>query len=334
MLDRAVQGAGTPSTSRPASPGRIPDFFIAGQPKSGTTALYEMLKEHPQIFLPDRKEPRFFASEMYHRDTPRPGGTPATLDEYLAWFDSALPGQRVGEASPWYLWSRSAAARIAEVQPRARVIAILREPASLLRSLHMEFVQLYVEVETDFRKAILLEADRREGRNVPRYTYWPQMLQYAEHVRTVDQLKRFHAVLPPEQMLVLIYDDFRSDNEAKLRDVMRFLDVDDSVHLDVKDANPTVQVRSGRLHELVHSVQVGHGPLSRAVKASVKAITPRRLRREALLATQRRIVWSEPDAPDEEFMNELRRRFEPEVLALSEYLDRDLLRLWGYDRLD
>lgn len=329
VADRQVTGAPPDPSS-----GRIPDFFIAGQPKSGTTALYEMLKDHPQIFLPDRKEPRFFATEMYDRDPPRPGGTPATLGEYLAWFDGARPDQRVGEASPWYLWSRDAASRIAEIQPRARIIAILREPASLLRSLHMEFVQLYVEVETDFRKAILLEEDRREGRNVPRYTYWPQMLQYAEHIRTVDQLSRFHAAFPREQMLVLIYDDFRIDNHAALRRVMRFLDVDDTVSLAVKNANPTVQVRSGRLHELVHSVQVGHGPISRVAKASIKAVTPRRLRREALLTTQKRIVWSEPDPPDEEFMIELRRRFKPEVVALSEYLGRDLVALWGYDRLD
>jgi hypothetical protein len=313
---------------------RLPEFFIAGQPKSGTTALYEMLKEHPQVFLPDRKEPRFFASEMYHRDPPRPGGTPATLEEYLSWFEDARPDQRVGEASPWYLWSRVAAGRIAEVQPQARIIAILREPASLVRSLHLEFVQLYVETETDLRRAVALEQDRREGRNVPRHTYWPQMLQYAEHAQTVDQLRRFHAAFPPEQILTLIYDDFRSDNEATLGRVLRFLDVDDSIPLEVKHANPTVRVRSGKLHELVHAVQVGHGPISHAVKASVKAVTPRRLRRNALLATQKRIVWREPEPPDEEFTLELRRRFKPEVEALSEYLDRDLVALWGYDELD
>jgi Sulfotransferase family len=336
MADDAVRAdaMSAPRKRAPDAPHkRAPDFFIVGQPKSGTTALYEMLRRHPQIYMPDRKEPRFFASEMYFRDPPRPGGTPATLEEYLSWFDDARPEQRVAEASPWYLWSRTAAQRIADVQPAARIVAILREPASLLRSLHLEFVQLYVETETDLRKAIALEQPRRQGREIPRYTYWPQMLLYSDHVRSVEQLRRFEAVFPPEQMLVLIYDDFRSDNEATLRTVLRFLELDDTFPLEVTNANPTVRVRSRRMHELVHAVSVGHGPASRAVKASLKAIVPQGLRRTALDATQKRVVFGDPRPPDEGLMTELRRRFKPEVVALSDYLGRDLVALWGYDRL-
>jgi hypothetical protein len=320
------------ATGRP--PKRVPDFFIVGQPKSGTTALYEMLKRHPQIHIPDRKEPRFFASELYDRDPPRPGGTPTSLEEYLAWFDDATPEQLIADASPWYLWSKTSASRIAEVAPTARIIAILREPASFLRSLHLQFVQLYVETETDMRRAIALEQPRSEGREVPRHTYWPQMLGYSEHVRCVEQLRRYYDAFPSEQIKVLIYDDFRSDNEATVRSVLRFLDVDDEVPVDVQDANPTVEVRSRRMHELVHAVSVGHGPVSRAAKASIKAVTPKRLRRPALYAAKRRLVFSEPQPPEEELMIELRRRFKPEVVALSEYLDRDLVTLWGYDRDD
>jgi hypothetical protein len=313
--------------------GRLPDFFIAGQLKAGTTALFEMLRLHPQIFMPDRKEPRYFATEMYHRDAPRPGGTPKTLEEYLTWFEGARPDQRVGEASPSYLWSPGAAARIAEVQPSARIIAILREPTSLLRSLHLEFVQIYVETETDLRKAIALEAPRREGKHIPRHTYWPALVLYSDHVRYVEQLRRYLTHFPREQMLVLIYDDFRADNEGSLRRVLQFLDLDESVPLELRDANPTVGLRSQRVHEALHAVSVGHGPLSRAIKESIKAITPRRLRRGLWLGFERRFLYTDPPDVDEDLMAELRRRFKPEVVALSEYLDRDLVTLWGYDRL-
>jgi Sulfotransferase domain len=313
---------------------RAPDFFVVGQPKSGTTALYEMLKLHPQIYMPEGKEPRFFATEMYYRNSPRPTGTPTTLEEYLSWFDDARPDQLIAEASPWYLWSRSAAGRIAEVNPDARIIAVVREPASLLRSLHLEFVQIYVETETDLRTAISLEAERRQGRQIPRHTYWPQMLQYAEHVQTAEQLRRYYDVFPEEQILVLVYDDFRDDNVGTLRRVLRFLGVDDTVSLELREANPTVRVRSQRLHELLHALYVGHGPVSRVLKASVKAVTWRRLRRNAVVAAQQRFLYTEPDPPDDEFMIELRRRFKGEVVALSEFLGRDLVTLWGYDRLD
>jgi hypothetical protein len=312
---------------------RIPDFFIVGQPKSGTTALYEMLKPHPQIFIPDRKEPRFFATELYERDAPRPGGTPKSLDEYLPWFAEAAPEQRIADASPWYMWSKAAAPGIAQAAPNAQIIAIVREPASFLRSLHMQFVQLYVETETDLRQAIELEQPRREGRQLPRHTYWPQMLLYSDHVRLAEQLRRYYDAFPAEQIKVLVYDDFRADNDGTCREVLRFLGVDESFEIEQREANPTVRVRSQRMHELVHAVSVGHGPASRAVKASIKAVTPGRMRRKTLYAAKRRMVFADPAPADEEFMTELRRRYRDEVVALSEFLERDLVGLWGYDRL-
>jgi hypothetical protein len=134
-------------------------------------------------------------------------------------------------------------------------------------------------------------------------------------------------------VLVLIYEDFRANNEATVREVLRFLEVDDTREIDVLDANPTIRMRSQQLDDMVHAVSVGRGPLSRAVKASIKAFTPRTLRRDALAVAQRHVVHGAPQPPDEEFMVELRRRFKGEVEALSDYLDRDLVTLWGYDSI-
>jgi hypothetical protein len=311
---------------------RVPDFFIVGHAKSGTSALYEMLKRHPEIYMPEGKEPWFLASDMRPRFQPPRAGTPVeTLEEYLALFDAAMPEQRVGEASSSYLWSHTAAAAIAQVQPDARIIAILREPASFLRSLHLQFLRTHVESKKDLQKAMSLEASRREGRHIPRRSHRPQLLQYSEHVRYVEQLRRYHALFPRTQVLVLIYEDFRRDNEGTVREVLRFLGVDDTRPVDVVTANPTIGMRSQQLDELVHSVSVGRGPVSRATKATVKALTPRTVRRGALKVTQRRIVHGDPPPTDERFMIELRRRFNGEVVALSKYLDRDLVTLWGYD---
>jgi len=199
-------GAGAGAALAPLP--RLPDFFIVGQPKSGTTALYETLRRHPQIFMPAGKEPWFFAPELHERTPPRPEGTPRTLDEYRSLFAAAEPEQLIGEATALYLWSRTAASRIAEVQPGARIVVILREPASLLRSLHLQFLQSYVETEADLRTALSLEDERARGRSIPRHTYWPQALLYSEHVRYVEQLRRYHTAFAPENVLVLIYDDF------------------------------------------------------------------------------------------------------------------------------
>jgi len=319
--------------TRASARGVLPDFFIVGHAKSGTSAMYSMLRRHPQIFMPGAKEPWFFAEELHERTPPRPEGTPETLAEYAAWFADATPGQRVGEASPLYLWSRTAASAIAEVRPDARIIAILREPASFLRSLHMQFVQTYVETENDFAKALALEPLRRAGREIPRYTYWPQALLYSEHVRYVEQLRRYLAVFPREQLLVLTYDDFLADNEATVRQVLRFLEVDDRVAVDPLQANPTVYTRSARVQELLHAVSVGRGPLSLAVKSAVKSVVPQRVRRGAVGTIRSRLLYSEPPPADELLMAELRRRFKPEVVALGDFLERDVVRLWGYDSI-
>jgi hypothetical protein len=308
----------------------VPDFFIVGHHKSGTTALYEMLKRHPQIYMPNVKEPWFFAGDLRVRFDPS-NPLPKTLDEYLSLFTAARPDQRVGEATPSYLVSRTAATSIAGVQPDARIIAILREPAAFLRSLHLQSVRNHAETETDLGRALALEATRRQGKSIPRDAIRPQELLYSEHVRYVEQLRRYHAVFPREQVLILIYEDFRRDNEVTVRRVQRFLDVDDTAPIEMVEANPTVRVRSPRLYELVRSVYLGEGPSGRVAKAAIKALTPSGLRRGAHVTIRRRVLFGSPQPPDDQLMAELRTRFKGEVVALSEYLDRDLVTLWGYD---
>jgi hypothetical protein len=304
--------------------GRIPDFFIVGHHKSGTTALYEMLRRHPQIFMPTLKEPRFFAGDLRTLvKAPLAGTLPETWEEYLALFEGARPDQRVGEASPSYLRSMTAASEIAAVQPAARCIAILREPASFVRSLHLQLVQEHVETEKDLRTAVANEEIVRDGRRV---------LRYSDHIHYVEQLKRFRAAFPPQQLLVLIYDDFRSDNEATVLDVLRFLQVNDAAPVHVMEANPTVSVRSLRLDGMLRTVYGDRGPVSRAVKGTVRTFTSARLRRGAMRTIRQRVAYGRPAPVDQALMAELRGRYAGEVRALSEYLERDLVALWGYDR--
>ena len=330
----------TASTDAPAAASArqqtVPEFFVVGHHKCGTSALYEMLRRHPQIYMPDVKETWYFSPELRSigkRKLPA-AARPETLEQYLSLFENALPGQRVGENSPAYLMSRTAAQRIAETQPEARIIAILREPASFLRSFHLQCLRNHVETERDFGKAIALEQARRQGKNIPRHSHRPHELLYSNHIRYVEQLQTYEAVFPREHILVLIYEDFRSDNEATVREVLKFLDVDDSGPIEAIEANPSFSVRSPKLHELVRSVYVGRGPVSRGVKRTVKSLSTRELRRELLRLTRRRVVYGEPQLPDEKVMLELRRRFKGEVTALSEHLGRDLVSRWGYDGID
>jgi Sulfotransferase domain len=320
-----------------ASGARVPEFFVVGHQKSGTTALHLMLSQHPQVFLPKVKEPRYFAFDL-RSSAPgaAPKSRPRTLEGYLALFADAREDQRIGEVSPQYLRSRVAAAEIARVQPQARIIAIMREPASFIRSFHMQMVSSKVESERDLRRALELEARRREGKAIPRGSHHPEALMYSEHVRYVEQLRRFEEQFPRERMLVLVYEDFRADNEATLARVLRFLELQEQAPLEPLRTEPLREVRSPALHRLAGAARRARrnpssaGPLARAAAA----LAPAALRSERLRTGWRRAAYATAGPADERVMLELRARFKPEVAALGEHLGRDLLGEWGYDGID
>ncbi|MDY7020400.1 MAG: sulfotransferase, partial [Cyanobacteriota bacterium] len=87
---------------------RMPNFLMLGTPKAGTTAIYNYLKQHPQIYMPPFKEPHFFSFEGEQK----PHWGIQTLEDYQALFQEATSEQIIGEASTWYLYSQTAAERI------------------------------------------------------------------------------------------------------------------------------------------------------------------------------------------------------------------------------
>jgi hypothetical protein len=314
---------------------RRPDFFVVGHAKCGTTALYEMLKTHPQIYMPALKETQFLSRGPHRRSArqKRAPLRPQTLDAYLSLFEAAGAAQRAGDGSTEYLRTPTTARRIAELCPDARIIAAFREPVSFLRSLHLQLLEVNLESESDFRRALELEQPRREGRHIPHNCPWPAALQYSQHVRYADQLREYHECFGPEHVQVIVYDDFRAENERVVREVLRFLDVEDSAKIEPSRANPTVRVRSRRAGALVGALSVGQSPLARAAGSVLKAVTSQRLRRRALGTVKGIALDANPGLPDNELVSELRSRFKREVVAISEYLERDLVSLWGYDEV-
>jgi hypothetical protein len=320
-----------------AAPTRAPDFYIVGQPKSGTTAMYEMLRTHPQVFMPDFKEPRYFARDLPSQfQEPRVSGLAAeTYGDYLSLFAPAAGGQLTGEASTAYIWSEVAAREIASARPDAKIIALFREPASYVRSMHLQLLEIRTETSATLREALALEDARRAGRELPRNAAdWPKVLFYRDRVRYLEQLRRYHEAFPREQVLVLLYDDFRADNAGTMRSVMRFLGVDENVVLTPSEANPSARMRSVKLDEAVRSVTAGASLPARASRRVAKALLPSDARESVRRMLSRGLVFGSPKPPEEDVMLELRRACRQEVRAFGEYIGRDLVALWGYDRLD
>ena len=150
--------------------------------------------------MPALKEPHFLASDMQPAQSLRKSAERrSTRVRWMSiWRCSmtrarAACGRGIGVLSLVTHRGR----RIAELQPAARIIATLREPASFLRSLHLMFLRWGVETETDLGKAISLEPSRREGKSVPRQSHRPQLLNYSEHVCYVEQLRSLRRAFAP-----------------------------------------------------------------------------------------------------------------------------------------
>ncbi len=192
---------------------------------------------------------------------------------------SAPAGVRIGEASVSYLRSSVAAREIAEFAPGAQAIAMLRDPVEVMHALHTELVFLGSEDLADFGTAMEAEADRREGRRIPPAANNPRAVLYREAVDFGEQLQRYFDALGRERVHVIIFDDFKADTAAAVRDTFRFLDVDDAFQPTLEIVNPAKVARLRVVQRLLSSPP---GWLRRGVRGVLPRPTRKRIYRARL----------------------------------------------------
>jgi len=246
----------------------LPDFFVIGAPKSGTTALHVALARHPQLFMSRVKEPKHFLTD----GPPPSGGGPGDAKtfreyvwrrkEYETLFDHAPDGTLGGESTPFYLHDHDAQKRIVDAVPHARMIALLRDPIDRAHSNWTHLWSAGLEPEGDFLRACGLE-DRRAARG------WAPFWRYLELGRYGEQLQRLYQVVPREQVLVLRYRDLRERPVEALDVIFGFLGVDTGAVDEVPAENVTTHVTDSRRNRLISgALRVGaradHGRLSSA----------------------------------------------------------------------
>jgi len=245
-----------------------PDFFIVGAPKCGTTAMYQWLVAHPEVFLP-RKEVHFFGEDLDHR---RP---PITTEDYLALYEGAQEAhRRVGDVGVWHLMSTSAASEIAAMSPDAHIIIMLRRPDEMLYSLHSQLVYSGDEDLTDFSSALDAESARSAGKHIPVSTHTgqeappTQCLQYRRVASFADQVSRYQQAF--DNVHVVLHDDLRADAAGVFRGVLEFLQIDPEVQPDFSVVNPNTQVRSQAARKAIQGLR--WGPLRSAVPAPIRGV--------------------------------------------------------------
>ena len=167
--------------------------------------------------MPFHKEPLYFGDDL----TRRYGRF--TEADYLHLFKDAKPGQRVGEASTWYLYSTSAAREIKEFAPDAQILVVLRNPVDVMYAQHNQLIFNVIEDIPDFAEALAAEPDRRAGKRLPPGPINLENLYYRHSVHFAEQLERYFEVFGRDRVHVMLSDDLRRDAEGTMRGVLEFL---------------------------------------------------------------------------------------------------------------
>lgn len=208
-----------------ASEGR-PNFLVIGAAKSGTTALWHQLRQHPQIYMSPRKHTRHFAYEVEDPGFCGPASkrpsvpyAVADADAYRALFAGVEDEAAVGEASHSYLYQPAAPERIRRYASGMKLIAMLRQPAERAFSHYNQMIRDGREPLENFGRA--LEAEEARVRK----NWWPDF-HYARMGLYHVQLQRYFGLFDRRQIKVYLYDDFQADPLGVLRDAFEFLDVD------------------------------------------------------------------------------------------------------------
>ncbi|MBP8646382.1 MAG: sulfotransferase [Syntrophobacteraceae bacterium] len=277
----------------------LPNFLGIGAQRAGTTWLHAQLRSHPAIYLPPRRKELHFFDRYYDRG--------------IAWYESCFPPSRedspyrwFGEITPMYLFDPRVPARIKEHLPRCLFVVILRNPSDRAYSQYGHHVQ-----------------------NMGENRSFEDFLEQEEEVFArglyCRQLKRYLALFPVENFLVLIFEELMKDPAGALRYIADFLNLDvegfDQRLLGNK-VNASHQVRFGK----VASAARRWGEFLRRYDLDWMINAAKALRLQRALGNAGVMPKLDP-----QIRRRLLERYEPEIRDLEELLGRDLS-LWRRPR--
>ncbi len=325
-----VEGSTTPSW--------LPNFFVIGAPRSGTTSLYEYLDAHPDVFMSTVKEPDFFIRPSLALAHPLGGTERADLEadatrfeelakelqSYRSLFAGAAGQARVGEASAIYLGNPIAPWHLRGYVPDAKLIAVLRNPTERAFSHLVHAKRIYAEhgqvsasgaegMSVDDAFAIAVDRALRDGpfeeaKSDPEV--WVQSGFYDLH------LTRFLSHFPADQLKVFLFEDLSQRPHELMREIYGFLGIDDSFELPTTEAfNASVVPRSQRLFTFFTT--------KNSLMRKAKALAPTKVRAVAL-RTRNRLLGTGKPPLDPGLGSKLDAIYRDDVLALQDRLGRDL----------
>lgn len=236
----------------------LPDFFIAGVPKAGTTALHAALARHPALYLSAVKEPKFYLTDGPPPAAGGPGDAKTYREhvwrrsDYEALFDPAAAGQLRGESTPFYLYNRDAQRRIRAQVPHAKLIVVLRDPVERAHSNWTHLWSAGLDPIGDF-VAACGDEERRIAAGWAEFWHYTALGLYGE------QLRDLYGLFAPDQVLVFRYRAMIEDPVRVLNQVCAFLGVPQGVLSELPRENVTAHPNPTRRHRAVaRALRIGH----------------------------------------------------------------------------
>lgn len=297
-----------------------PHFLIVGAAKCGTTSVYNYLRQHPDIFMPEWKEPAYFS--------PAAAGGIQDLAAYSALFKQARPNQIRGEASVSYLAAAESAQRICEELGKdTKIIIFLRHPVDMAYSLWGHQVREGFET-LDFKSALAAEAERLQKNEDQRLGYsWVYDYAYKYRADYMPQIARYDERFGKDKVKIFIFEEFFKDDLPLFDELCAFLGVKTGFRPLATRHNVAGTVHSRKLRTLLVEPSV--------LKNFLKLITPNSFRQRL---RQKLENINRKDAPlppiDPTIRYNLYQKFKPGITALESRLNRPPGSLWPLPTAD
>ena len=295
---------------------RLPSFVVAGAARSGTTGLVEGIREHPQAFVTDPKEPHYFALHGLTPDFAGPGDAHtinrvAVTDReaYLGLYPEGGNKTALGDGSvsTLYYYER-AIPELLELNPDVRIVVLLREPVARAYSSHQYMRARGFEPHENFLDAVAEEETRRS-------LNWHHLWHYTAMSKYADGVEALQSAFPRENIGIWFYDDLDRDYAGTLAQVLRFLQlpVVEGEGVGVPRVNISGTPRSERLHKALW-----WATRNEAVRSGVKRVTTYRMRERVRRTALRR------DGLPAEARAQLSPVFEEDLGRLRGLIDGDV----------
>lgn len=287
----------------------LPNFFVVGAQKSGTTSLHHYLICHPDIYLPEGKETKFFADDSRFAR----GLEHYEKSHFLGWSSE----KAVGEIDPDYMFFDNAIKRIADCLDISKIkfVMLLRNPAERAFSHYLMTYRRGLETKS-FEEAITLENKRLKGRE-----YFPTMnFSYVSRGYYYSQIQRVLKHIDMSQLMITFTEDLKNSPEKYFRNLFSFLGINETFVPE-------------NLNDTYHKAKVPRSPalIQRMKKKSVEkkilnVLIPSKKIRQRIYDTIYR--FNLKDSVDLFFLDETRRKllemYEEEVYRLEELTGRKL----------